>query len=111
MKLLLDANISWRMCSFLNGHFGECIHVNKTELACPAKDTTIWQFAKDNGYTIVTQDSDFLNFLETKGYPPKVILVKTGNITREQMQIIFLQAKHSIFELHINEDYGLLEIM
>ena len=110
MKLLLDGNISWRMSPFLAEHFGECIHVNKTELPHPAKDSAIWQFAKDHGYTIVTQDSDFLNLLETKGYPPRVILIKTGNITREQMQIILFQAKVSILELHNNEENGLLEI-
>ena len=110
MKLLLDANISWRLCSFFTENFGECAHVNKTELTCPASDLEIWQFARKHGYTIVTQDSDFLNFLETKGYPPKLILIKTGNVKREQMQKILLQAKLSIIELHNNEEYGLLEI-
>ena len=111
MKLLLDANISWRLCSFFIENFSECTHVNKTDLPRPAKDFEIWQFAKKHGYTIITQDSDFLNFLETKGYPPKVILIKTGNINKEQMKAIILQARLSIFELHNNEEYGLLEIM
>jgi predicted nuclease of predicted toxin-antitoxin system len=111
MKLLLDANISWRLCSFLDKNFGECTHVNKTELPCPAKDIEIWNYAIKNGYTIVTQDSDFLNFLETKGSPPKVILIKTGNLSIEQMQVILLQAKSSIMELHNSEEYGLLEIL
>jgi len=26
MKLLLDANLSWRLTSVLTEHFGECIH-------------------------------------------------------------------------------------
>ena len=37
MKLLLDANLSWRLTTVLKEHFGECIHVNKTELPKPAK--------------------------------------------------------------------------
>ena len=111
MKLLLDANISWRLCSFFEENFGECIHVNKTELQPPAKDQNIWQYAKKHDYTIVTQDTDFLNFLETKGYPPKIILIKTGNINRKQMEKIILQAKPSIVELSNNEEYGLLEII
>ena len=111
MKLLLDANISWRLRTFVEENISDCAHVNKTELPRPAKDLDIWHFAKKHGYTIVTQDSDFLNFLETKGYPPKVILIKTGNINRVQMQTILLQAKSSILELHNTEEYGLLEIM
>jgi predicted nuclease of predicted toxin-antitoxin system len=82
MKLLLDANISWRLTASLAEHFGECAHVNKTGLPVPAKDSAIWDYAAEHGYSIVTQDSDFLYFLETKGYPPKIILLRTGNIGR-----------------------------
>ena len=111
MKLLLDANISWRLCSFLERNISECIHVNKTELPFPAQDSEIWQYAKKHGFTIISQDSDFLNLLETRGYPPKLILIKTGNINRKQMEAIILQAKPSIIEMHNNDEYGLLEIM
>ena len=104
-------NISWRLCSFLKEHLCESTHVNKTELIPPAKDSEIWKYAKEHGYTIMTQDSDFLNFIDTKGYPPKVVLLKTGNITRKQMEEILLKAKQSILDLHSFEEYGLLEIM
>jgi predicted nuclease of predicted toxin-antitoxin system len=110
MKLLLDANISWRLSPVLSEHFGECVHVNKTELPKPAKDTEIWNYALKNGYTIITQDSDFLNLFETKGFPPKVILLRVGNIDRKTAEIILLQAKSSILDLE-NGDYGLLEII
>ena len=110
MKLLLDANLSWRLISPLKSAFGECIHVNNTSLSPPAKDFDIWRFAKENGYTIITQDSDFLNYLETKGYPPKLVLIRVGNINTEQMKKILLQAKQSIIELLNNDEYGLLEI-
>jgi predicted nuclease of predicted toxin-antitoxin system len=110
MKLLLDANISWRLSSVLSEYFGECVHVNKTELPKPAKDTEIWNYAKTNGYTIITQDSDFLHLFETKGFPPKVILLRVGNIDRKTAEKILLQSKSSIFDLE-NGDYGLLEII
>ena len=111
MKLLPDANISWRLCSCLAENFCECAHVNKIDLTCPAQDSEIWKYAKDNGYTIVTQDEDFLYFLEMKGYPPRLILIKTGNIGRTQMEKVLLQARPSIIELHNNDEYGLLEII
>jgi len=111
MKLLLDANISWRLCSFFSDNFGECIHVNKIGLTNPAKDAEIWQYAKDHNFIIITQDCDFINFIEVKGYPPKIILIKTGNINRKQMEEILIQAKQPIFELSDSEEYGLLEIL
>lgn len=109
MKLLLDANISWKLCSLLTPHFGECTHVNKTSLPVPAADTRIWNYARENGCIIVTQDSDFLNLLQAKGYPPKIILLRTGNISTQEAERILLQAKSSIEELD-QKDLGLLEI-
>ena len=110
MKLLLDANVSWRLTARLSEQFGECIHVNQTELSKPAKDTEIWNYAIENGYTIVTQDSDFLNLFETRGFPPKVILLRTGNIDRKKTEEILIQAKSAIEDLEKN-DYGLIEII
>ena len=38
MKLLLDANVSWRLASILKEEFGDCIHADAIpELEIPAK--------------------------------------------------------------------------
>ena len=43
MRLLLDANLSWRMISVLQQHFLVCLHVDRVkELEIPASDTAIW---------------------------------------------------------------------
>jgi predicted nuclease of predicted toxin-antitoxin system len=110
MKLLLDANISWRLCASLADCFGICDHVNRTALTTPAKDSEIWEYALKNGYIIVTHDSDFLNLLDIHRWPPKVILLKTGNIDSNATFNILLQAKQTIINFNQN-DYGLLEIM
>jgi predicted nuclease of predicted toxin-antitoxin system len=111
MKLLLDANLSWRLCPILAKTFGQCDHVNNIDLPISAKDSEIWRYAHERGYIIVTQDTDFLHFLEAKGYPPKLILLKTGNLPSAQLEEILIQAKESITELHENSEYGLLEIL
>jgi predicted nuclease of predicted toxin-antitoxin system len=110
MKLLLDANISWRLCAPLTEHFGACDHVNRTALTPPAKDSEIWKYALQNDYVIVTHDFDFLNMLEVYGYPPKVILFKTGNISTKTTLDILLRAKQTIIDFH-QKECGLLEIM
>ena len=110
MKLLLDANLSWRLAATLSEQFGECTHVNQTALPKPAKDTEIWDFAAANGYIIISQDSDFLNLFEIKGYPPKIILLRTGNKSRKEIAEILIYAKPEIENLEMN-DYGLLEII
>jgi len=51
-----------------------------------------------------------LNLFETKGFPPKIILLRVGNINRKMAEQILIQAKASILDLE-NNDYGLLEIV
>jgi predicted nuclease of predicted toxin-antitoxin system len=110
MKLLLDANISRRMIPELVQHFSECVHVNTIGLSVPLTDIQIWNYAQQYDYIIVTQDSDFLHFYETKGYPPKVVLLRMGNMTKDTMLSVIIQSKQLIEDLH-KGDYGLLEIV
>jgi len=111
MKLLLDANISWRLVSILKEHFGECVHSdNIPELEFPAKDTKIWQYAKDNGYTIITRDNDFNDLITIKGFPPKIIWLRTGNCSRKFTSDLLINSKPAIEELWKSKEYGLLEI-
>ena len=79
MKLLLDANISWRLILKLKLHFEDCFYVDHIGITVPAKDIEIWNFALSNNLIIVTNDNDFLNLAEVKGFPPKVVVLRTGN--------------------------------
>ncbi len=46
IRLLLDANLSWRSVSILKMFFDDCFHVDSIGLHVPAKDMEIWQYAK-----------------------------------------------------------------
>ena len=78
MKLLFDQNLSFKLCESLADIFSESSHVRILGLA-EADDLAIWNFAKANGYTIVSQDSDFADMAVLMRSPPKVIWVRTGN--------------------------------
>jgi predicted nuclease of predicted toxin-antitoxin system len=111
MKLLLDANVSWKLIPVLKEHFGECIHVDDIpELEFPAKDMKIWQYAKDNGYTVITRDNDFNDLIAIKGFPPKIIWLRTGNCSRKATADLLIRSRQAILELLKSEEYGLLEI-
>ncbi|HEY5406605.1 MAG TPA: DUF5615 family PIN-like protein [Ginsengibacter sp.] len=71
MKLLLDANLSWRMCTVLKHYFEDSLHVDHLGISIPLKDTEIWNYAKQNNLIIVTNDEDFVDFVQVKGFPPK----------------------------------------
>jgi predicted nuclease of predicted toxin-antitoxin system len=111
MKLLLDANISWRLVTVLKEYFDECLHVdNIPELEVPAKDSEIWQYAKNNNCIIITRDDDFSNLINMKGFPPKIVLLKTGNNSKKYTEDVLIRSKQEIYELQMSEEYGLLEI-
>ena len=78
MKLLYDQNLSPKLVSRLGEQFPDSKHVREVGLAS-AKDPSIWAFAKDNGFTIVSKDEDFHHLSFLRGAPPKVIGIHTGN--------------------------------
>jgi len=44
-----------------------------------ATDTVIWEYAKRNGFVIVSKDSDFQARSLLYGHPPKIIWLRVGN--------------------------------
>ena len=78
MKLLLDQNISFRLLGALEDAYPESTQVKCVGLD-EADDAGVWHFARDNGYIIVTKDSDFQELNILYGSPPKIIWLKCGN--------------------------------
>ena len=80
MKLLFDQNISPRIVKRTVKYFPGSTHVRQEGLE-DASDSAIFDFARKNAYTIVTFDADFIDLNTVKGIPPKVIWLRTGNMT------------------------------
>jgi len=110
MKIILDANISWKLVSKLTPIFDECAHVDHIGLNVPANDMDIWNYALENGYIIITKDNDFLDLLDICGFPPKVVLIRTGNNSSQALLELLINAKEKIGDLR-NSNIGLLEII
>jgi predicted nuclease of predicted toxin-antitoxin system len=110
MKILLDANISWKLINRLKHVFEECTHVDLIGLDVPAEDIDVWNYALTNGYIIITKDNDFVDLLDLNGFPPKVVLLKTGNNSSQALMELLENAKPMIEDLEKN-NYGLLEIV
>ena len=74
------------------------------------KEIEIWNYAKENNCIIVTNDEDFLNLSGMIGFPPKIVLLKTGNQSNYFLEEIILKHKSDIEALAVSDDYGLIEI-
>lgn len=79
MKLLLDENLSDRVVPLIVDLYPESSHVKHHDLV-RMDDQAIWEFARANGYTIVSKDADFHQLALVVGHPPKVLYLRLGNV-------------------------------
>lgn len=111
MKLLFDENISYRIVKKLKSSFPDCIHASQTQLKYASPDRSIWEYAKVNGYTIVTFDEDFKDLADLYSFPPKVILLRTGNCSTAFVASLITSRIDEIKQFHSSKTYGLLEMI
>lgn len=88
MKLLFDQNISFRLIKKIAPFFPHAYSVKDLDLV-DSSDIEIWKYAKENGLTIVTFDADFFDLNTLYGGPPKIIWLKTGNMTTSFLANLF----------------------
>ena len=107
MKLLFDQNISFLIIKRLRGKFPEIANVKSFKLE-NTPDSKIWDFAKINSYFIVTYDNDFYDFSLVKGFPPKIILIKSGNLKLDSLVELLLENFDDIQEFSEKKEFGCL---
>ena len=108
MKLLFDQNISYRILNLLKDIFPDSVQVKQLGLE-NSRDMEIYEYAGFNDYTIVTFDSDFFDINTLKGFPSKIIWIRTGNTTTQNLASI-LRDNYKTIKIFSEEDYGCLEI-
>lgn len=83
MKLLLlfDQNLSYKLVDRLADLYPGSTHVRQEGLS-EVDDHEVWEFARDNGYTIVSQEGDFFDMSVLNGAPPKIIWLTCGKIVQ-----------------------------
>ena len=84
MKLLFDENLSPKLPHLLAALFPGSMHVRECGLL-GLPDEEVWEYAHGKGFTIVSKDSDFQQRSLLYCPPPKVIWLRIGHCTREQL--------------------------
>lgn len=109
MKLLLDENLSRRIVPFLQTAFPGSTQVALLGLES-ASDSEIWRYAKDNGYVIVSRDSDFQERSLVAGHPPQVIWLKIPNRSKTVVLNILLEHQAEIEQALIEQNLACVEL-
>ncbi len=108
--ILVDENLSYRISSILRRTYEGIVHVSDVGLA-DEDDLILWEYALKNGLTVLTKDADFVRIQQINGFPPKIILLKSGN-TPTKYVLGILKAMEVEIKSFINtKELGLLEII
>ena len=97
MKLLFDQNISHLLLRDIATAFPDSQHVAYVNLT-KEDDEVIWKYAADNGFVIVTKDSDFFHRALLRGHPPKVIHLRVGNCPTPHIKNLLMDNVSLIYE-------------
>ncbi len=73
-----------------------------------AADFEIWQYAKSEGFIIVTADGDFFELATTLGPPPKVVWLRRWNRPTSDAQALLRRESIRITEFVADPDLAVL---
>ncbi|MDE0529215.1 MAG: DUF5615 family PIN-like protein [Truepera sp.] len=109
MKLLFDENVSPRLVAGLSDVFPGSVHVRDVGLA-RATDAAIWSYARDQGLTIVSKDSDFHQVSFVRGPPPKVIWIRRSNCTTADIEALLRSNRTGILTFGADAEAAFLAL-
>lgn len=109
MKLFFDHNLSPSLVNLLRDLYPDSTHVYTLGLD-RVLDTEVWEYAKREGFLIVTKDADFSDLSLLRGFPPKIIWIRRGNCKTADIEAILRNHYDDIEELNNSETVGVLTL-
>lgn len=106
MKLLFDQNLSPKLVSFFAKTFTGSKHLQDLSLDI-ANDSIVWEFAKTEGFTIITKDNDFNNLVAFFG-SLKVIWIRRGNCSTNDIKGLLNSNIEKIKDFILDSSNGIL---
>jgi len=85
MKILCDVHIARKVVRFLQEQGIESVHVNDILESWYTKDSSIAQYADEQGFTVMSKDSDFKDSHFLKGTPRRLLKISLGNISTNRL--------------------------
>ena len=101
MKLLFDENCSPKLPQAIAALFPDSLHVRNCGLL-GFPDETVWEYARTNDFMIVSKDSDFQQRSLLYGHPPKIVWLRIGNCTRQQIIQLITNHQQQIQEFGLD---------
>ena len=107
MKLLFDENLSRKLVQRLADLYTGSAHVVGIGLM-KSPDRDIWEFAKANGFVVVSTDLDFYDLATTLGPPPKVVWLRRWTHPTADAERVLRREAIRIAEFVDDPEFGVL---
>jgi len=108
-KLLFDQNLSPKLIKRLADLYPDSDHLDWLGLGT-ADDTVVWEHAKRNNFVVVTKDADFADLSVLRGFPPKVLWIRRGNCSTNDIEEILRDHNAEIEDLATDLASGILTL-
>ena len=109
MKLLFDENLSHKLPRRLADMFPDSLHVRDVGMKA-ADDPSVWDYAKANGFIIVSKDADMHDLSLVSGDPPKVVWLRLGNCSTSDVETMLRRNFDIIKTFYEDEQVSLLAL-
>lgn len=109
MRLLFDQNLSYQLVALLQDLYPESDHVRLAGMA-DQEDLAIWEYARTNGFVIVTKDTDYLTIGARLGHPPKVVRIGLGNGPTATVADLLRVHHDELLRFHEDEHGAFIEL-
>ncbi|MGH7302757.1 MAG: DUF5615 family PIN-like protein [Candidatus Rokuibacteriota bacterium] len=109
MRLLLDQNVSPRLLTMIGDLYPGSTHVRNVRLQT-ADDDAVWQYAAEHRFAIVSKDADFHARSFLLGHPPKVIWIRRGNCSTDEVAAILRDHHAEMLVFDGDEDGAFLAL-
>ena len=107
MKLLFDQNLSPSLVALLADVFPGSQHVREAGLA-RSTDESVWRFALERDFAIVTKDSDFQERSQIAGSASRIVWIRRGNCSTRDIEAMLRKHASRIAALEREQDTGFL---
>jgi predicted nuclease of predicted toxin-antitoxin system len=109
VKLLFDQNTSPDLVEALEDLFPGSAHVFRLQLH-ESDDATLWEYAREHGFIVVSKDADFSELSMLRGFPPKLLWLRTGNCRTVEIEELIRASVTHIEQLVADADRGILSL-
>lgn len=105
MNFLVDAQLPRRLCLRLRALGHDAVHTLDLSQGNQTPDAVINQLSLDEHRVVITKDTDFVDSLIVQSRPYKLLLISTGNVRNDELEMLLLDNLEAIVAGFATHDF------